>query len=193
VASDGFRRVRSSLALTPRGLVASESRDATQGGIRQTGRPLDLALIGPGTFRVSAPPNAVSAPPGVILSGAQRSRRTAETVETRDGAFMRDREGYLADRQGRRVAGIGGPIRIADDAVIAPDGVIRNGAQIAGRLPLPAGTTVRSGALESSSVDAIGETLAVLTAQRAFETAQKTLVAIDQTRDKAVNDVARLK
>ena len=71
--------------------------------------------------------------------------------------------------------------------------MVRNGAQIAGRLPLPAGTTVRSGALESSSVDAIGETLAVLTAQRAFETAQKTLVAIDQTREKAVNDVARLK
>jgi len=30
-------------------------------------------------------------------------------------------------------------------------------------------------------------------AQRAFETAQKTLVAIDQTREKAVNDVVRLK
>jgi flagellar basal-body rod protein FlgF len=168
VASDGFRRVRSSLALTPRGLVAHESQDSAQGGIRQTGRALDLALIGPGTFRVG-------------------------NVATRDGAFVRDRDGYLADRQGRRVAGIGGPIRLADDAVITPDGVIRNGAQIAGRLPLPAGTTVRSGALESSSVDAIGETLAVLTAQRAFETAQKTLVAIDQTRDKAVNDVARLK
>jgi flagellar basal body rod protein FlgG len=62
-----------------------------------------------------------------------------------------------------------------------------------GQLPLPAGTTVRSGALESSSVDSIGETLAILTAQRAFETAQKTLVAIDQTREKAVNDVVRLK
>jgi flagellar basal body rod protein FlgG len=168
VASDGFRRVRSTLALTPRGLVASESQDGAQGGIRQTGRPLDLALIGPGQFRVG-------------------------NVATRDGAFVRDRDGYLADRQGRRVAGIGGPIRLADDAVIGPDGVIRNGAVIAGRLPLPTGTTVRSGALESSGVDAIGETLAVLTAQRAFETAQKTLVAIDQTRDKAVNDVARLK
>ena len=33
---------------------------------------------------------------------------------------------------------------------------------------------VRSGALESSNVDAIGETLAILTAQRSFETAQKT-------------------
>jgi flagellar basal body rod protein FlgG len=52
---------------------------------------------------------------------------------------------------------------------------------------------VRSGALESSNVDAIGETLAILNAQRSFETAQKTFVAIDATRDKAVNDVGRLK
>jgi flagellar basal body rod protein FlgG len=70
---------------------------------------------------------------------------------------------------------------------------VRDDGRLVGRIPLPAGTRVRSGALESSSVDAIGETLAVLTAQRAFETAQKTLVAIDQTREKAVNDVVRLK
>ena len=89
--------------------------------------------------------------------------------------------------------GLAGPIRLSERAVIAADGAIRDGDRIVARLPLPAGTSVRSGALESSSVDAIGETLAVLTAQRAFETAQKTLVAIDQTREKAVNDVVRLK
>ena len=73
------------------------------------------------------------------------------------------------------------------------DGTIRDGGRVVGRLPLPPGTTVRTGALESSSVDAISETLSILTAQRAFETAQKTLLAIDQTRDKSVNDVVRLK
>ena len=168
VASDGFRRVRSSLALTGHGLVAHESPDAAQGGIRETGRTLDLALLGPGAF----------------LAGG---------VRTRDGAFVRDRDGYLADQQGRRVRGIDGPIRISESARVQPDGSIRAAGRLVGRLPLPAGTTVRSGALESSSVDAIGETLAVLTAQRAFETAQKTLVAIDQTREKAVDDVVRLK
>ena len=168
VASDGFRRVRSSLALTSRGLVARESPGNAQGGIRETGRALDLALLGPGAFRVGG-------------------------TETRNGAFIRDRDGFLADQQGRRVTGLHGPIRLAEGAAIGPDGAIRDGGRVIGRLPLPAGTTVRSGALESSSVDAIGETLAILTAQRAFETAQKTLVAIDQTREKAVNDVVRLK
>jgi flagellar basal-body rod protein FlgF len=167
-ASDGYRRVRSSLALTSHGLEARESPDHAQGGIRETGRALDLALLGPGTFHVGG-------------------------GETRNGAFIRDRDGFLADQQGRRVAGLRGAIRLPEGAAIGSDGGIRDGGRLVAQLPLPAGTAVRSGALESSSVDAIGETLAILTAQRAFETAQKTLVAIDQTREKAVNDVVRLK
>jgi flagellar basal body rod protein FlgG len=168
VASDGFRRVRSSITLTGQGLVARESPDNAQGGIRETGRTLDLALLGPGAFHVGG-------------------------SETRNGAFIRDRDGYLADQQGRRVEGRAGPIRLSENATVESNGTIRDGDRVVGRLPLPPGTTLRSGALESSSVDAIGETLAILTAQRAFETAQKTLVAIDQTREKAVNDVVRLK
>jgi flagellar basal-body rod protein FlgF len=167
-ATDGFRRVQSSLALTSGGLVATESPGSMQGGIRETGRPLDLALLGPGAFRVGA-------------------------TETRAGAFVRDRDGFLADRQGRRVHGLAGPLHFPEGAMVGPDGTIRDSGRMIGKLPLPAGTTVRSGALESSSVDSIGETLAILTAQRAFETAQKTLSAIDQTREKAVNDVVRLK
>lgn len=184
-ASDGFRRLRSELALSGHGLVARESPDTAQGGIRETGRTLDLALLGPGAFHVTS-----------VIPGAApeaRSRGTTSIVETRNGAFVRDRDGYLADQQGRRVQGAAGPIRLSEGATIGSDGSIRDDGRIVGRLPLPAGTTVRSGALESSSVDAIGETLAVLIAQRAFETAQKTLVAIDQTREKAVNDVGRLK
>jgi flagellar basal body rod protein FlgG len=212
VASDGFRRIHSSLTLTGHGLVTHESPDPSQGGIRETGRTLDLALIGPGTFKTTpvigpgASPvigagafrtssvTGVKASPVIPSAAPQaRSRGTATILETRNGAFIRDRNGYLADQTGRRVLGTSGPIRLSETARVQPDGTIRDAGRVVGRLPLPPGTTVRSGALESSSVDAIGETLAVLTAQRAFETAQKTLVAIDQTREKAVNDVVRLK
>ena len=168
VASDGFRRVRSTLALTDHGLAVRDFVDPAQGGVRETGQSFDLALIGPGAFRVG-------------------------DRYTRDGAFVLDRAGFLADRSGRRLQGVSGPIHASPDAAIGTDGTVRDGGRIVGRLALPAGTTVRSGALEVSSVDAIGETLSILTAQRAFETAQKTLSAIDQTRDKAVNDVVRLK
>jgi flagellar basal-body rod protein FlgF len=168
VASDGFRRVQSTLTLTSHGLEAREARLPVQGGIRETGRPFDLALLGPGAF--------------VVEGGA-----------TRNGAFVRDRAGVLSDGQGRRLLGRSGPVRVSAEATIGADGAVREDGRTVNRLVLPAGTSVRSGALESSSVDAIGETLAMLTAQRAFETAQKTLGAIDQTRDKAVNDVGRLK
>jgi flagellar basal-body rod protein FlgG len=168
VASDGFRRTRASVSLTSGGLVVRTAPVPDQGGIRETRRSFDLALAGPGTFRVG-------------------------DTRTRDGAFVRDRDGYLADGAGHRVLGAGGPIRLSAGATFASDGTIRDGDRIVGRIPLPAGTTLRSGALEASNVDAIGESLAILTSQRAFETAQKTFVAIDETREKSVNDVVRLK
>jgi flagellar basal body rod protein FlgG len=168
VASDGYRRIRSSLALTAGGLIERERTDPAQGGLRETGRALDLALLGPGSFRT----------PGGT---------------TRAGSFVLARDGLLTTRQGEPVLGRDGPIRVHASVTFDDDGTVRDGGRAVARLELPAGTRVRSGALESSGVDAIAETLAILTSQRAFETAQKTLVAIDQTREKAVNDVARLK
>ncbi|MGZ3509347.1 MAG: flagellar basal body rod C-terminal domain-containing protein [Vulcanimicrobiaceae bacterium] len=86
-------------------------------------------------------------------------------LHTRNGGFVRDRFGHLRDDRGREFVG----------THLAP------------------GASVRSGFLESSNVNAIGEMIDVLTAQRSFETAQKVVSAIDQTRDKASNELARLK
>jgi flagellar basal body rod protein FlgG len=44
-----------------------------------------------------------------------------------------------------------------------------------------------------SNVNTIGEMVDVLDAQRSFETAQKALASIDETRAKAANEVARLR
>jgi flagellar basal-body rod protein FlgG len=168
VSSDGYRRVSERLALTDRGIVTSTTVTHEQGAIRHTGRNLDLAMLGPGTFEVGG-------------------------RHTRDGSFVTDRFGYLTDSHGWRVQGVMGPIRIGADTRIAADGSVRNGGHVVNRIPLPEGTSLQSGALEASNVDAIGESIAILEAQRSFETAQKTLVAIDESRQKAVNDVVRLK
>lgn len=166
--SDGFRRFATHVALGPGGLRVSAAPANEQGAIRTTGRRFDLALLGPGAFRVG-------------------------DGTTRNGAFSRDREGWLVDDRGRHVRGACGALRLSAGATIAGDGTVRDGGRIVDRLPLPAGTHVQSGALETSTVNPIGETLAILTAQRAFETAQKTMLAIDGTREKAANDVGRLK
>jgi flagellar basal-body rod protein FlgG len=168
VSSDGFRRVATTLALDERGLRVRVTSTAEQGAIRRTNRALDVAIVGPGAFRVGG-------------------------EATRNGAFVRDREGYLADDRGRRVAGRCGPIRFPDGATIGSDGGVRTEAgRLIDRIPLPPGTRLETGALEASNVNAITESLDVLQAQRSFETAQKVLLAIDDTRNKAANDVGRV-
>lgn len=168
VSSDGYRKASARVALTGRGLVVTSRTVADQGGIRATGRSFDLALLGEGAFRVGA-------------------------GTTRSGAFTRDKEGWLVDDKGRRLHGACGSLRVSAEVRIAPDGSVHDRGRIVDRLPLPRGTRVLTGSLETNTVNAVDETLAILTAQRAFETAQKTLVAIDGTREKAVNDVERLK
>jgi len=107
---------------------------------------------------------------------------------------VRDRFGYLSNDRGERLRDAQGrAIRVSVDAEIERDGTVRDGARIAGRIPLPAGSSLQVGFLEAANVNAVGETLAILTAQRAFETAQKTFSAIDEVRQKNASDVARLK
>jgi flagellar basal body rod protein FlgG len=167
-ATDGYRKTLAEVGLTERGLSVGRRPSPEQGAVRTTGRRFDLTLLGEGTFRVGA---------GL----------------TRGGAFTRERDGLLVDDRGRALHGARGVLRVSPDATIGADGTVRDRGRVVDRIPLPPGTRILSGALETSTADAVGETLAILTAQRAFETAQKTLVAIDGTREKAVNDVARLK
>jgi flagellar basal body rod protein FlgG len=166
-SSNGFRTAVADVRLTPRGLAVATHASSEQGALRMTGRSFDLALLGPGAFHVG-------------------------NGTTRGGAFSRDREGWLVDDRGRRLHGACGALRVSADARIDGDGLVHDRGRVVDRLPLPAGTHLQSGALETSSVNAIDQTLAILTAQRAFETAQKTMLAIDATREKAANEIGRV-
>lgn len=84
---------------------------------------------------------------------------------TRSGSFTRDRSGEFRDDAGRVLV----------------------------RTSLARGSYVRSGFLESSNVDAAGEMVNVLEAERSFEAAQKVLSAIDQTAQRANAKMAELK
>lgn len=172
-STDGFRRSAVRGFLTASGVAVQRVRSAVQGPLRRTGRPYDLAIVGRGAFRM-------------------RDASGHMTV-TRSGAFTRDRFLRLVDDAGRVLMGTRGPLRVPDGATIDANGTVtRNGAAI-DRIALPDGSTIRTGFLEASNVDAIGEMIDVLTAQRSFETAQKVLSAIDQTRERANTQVAQLK
>jgi flagellar basal body rod protein FlgG len=158
-STGGFRKSAVSGYIGVSGLVMRRMQVEAEGPLRRTGRPFDLAIVGPGSFRVRDAQGRIAS--------------------TRDGAFVRDRFGHLIDAAGRMLLDGRRP------AVVAPD------AQV--RIPLPPGSSLRSGFLEGSNADAIGEMIDVMTAQRAFEAAQKVLTAIDGARERAVSQVAQVK
>ena len=172
-STGAFHRTLLRGTLGPGGISMLSSADQTQGALQRTGRPFDLAIAGKGTFRVQRPGGKLE--------------------ETRDGAFRRDRFDRLVDGSGRILLGSAGPIRVPDGARIESDGAVTLDGTFLNRISLPRGTTVRTGFLESSNVDAIGEMVDMLAAERSFETAQKVLSAIDQTRERAATQVGALK
>lgn len=89
-------------------------RDFSQGAVRTSGNPLDVAIDGEGFFVVTTP----------------RGERY-----TRQGTFSRDAEGYLVTAHGERVQGDGGDVRLGDgEAAIASDGTVSANGLSVGRL-----------------------------------------------------------
>ena len=173
VSSDGFHAVVARGRLTGHGVEIAQSSAPGQGVFRHTGRPFDFAIVGDGAFRLQDHRGRVSA--------------------TRDGAFERDRFGALRDAQGRVLLGLHGPLRVPGGATIDERGRVLLGGKQIDRIAAGRDATLRSGFLETSNVDAISEMVGVLTSQRSFESAEKTVAAIDAVRQKSSNDVARIK
>ena len=172
-SSDGFRKHVARGILTAAGAAVTETTTVEQGALRRTGRPLDWAIAGTGAFTV-------------VDHNGVRTR-------TRDGAFSLDRFGALRDDGGRRLMGQRGVLHMPEGATMEPDGAVLKDGVVVDGLPLPPGSTVQTGFLESSNVNAIGEMVDMLGAQRSFESAQKVMTAIDSANQKASNDLARLK
>ncbi len=173
VSTDGFRKALARGALTQRGVEIQRTTSPEHGALRRTGEPFDLAIVGGGCFRVQG--------------------SSGNVTGTRDGHFSRDRDGVLRDVEGRALLGLHGRLRVPDGAEIDERGrVMLSGRQL-DRIPVDPGATVRTGFLECADVNAVQEMVTVLSAQRAFESEEKVAGAIDQARQKAANDVARVR
>ena len=173
VSSDGFRKAIARGVLTPSGARILAERSSEHGGLRRTGRDFDLAIVGDGAFRVRGTDGAIST--------------------TRNGAFTRAFDGSLRNDADATLLGLHGPVRIPEGAAIQSDGRVMLAGKQIDRIIVGAGASVRTGFLESANVNAIDEMVHVLAAQRSFESAEKVVSAIDQTRQKASNELARLK
>lgn len=171
VSTDGFTPVVAHGFLTAAGARVAAETQRAQGALHQTGRELDVAIVGNGGFRLRA--------------------RDGRIVVTRAGAFTRGSDGTLRDAAGRTLLGRHGALRFAGDARFDQRGRVVARGRIFDALPLPTESRVESGFLEGAGVNAIGEMIDVMAAQRAFESAQKVVASIDGTRQKSA-EAARI-
>jgi flagellar basal-body rod protein FlgF len=179
-------------------LDAGVARDFSQGSLKQTGAPLDVAIQGDGFFRISTP-------------NGERY--------TRDGRFSMDGQGRLVTSSGQPVQGDGGDITIdptKGPVKIAADGTVSQGTGILGKIsvvgfaslsglskdgdglyrndsnlqPTPSSSAeLRQGMVETSNVNAISQITHLIQVQRAYE-AISQMVA--QTGDLSKTTVDRL-
>ena len=181
--------------------------DHTAGAITKTGNPLDLALEGPGFFKV----------------------QTEQGIRyTRTGNFSLDKAGRLMSQDGNPILGendrpveidtTGGQITIDSNANISigrglenvPVGkltlvefddtssLVKEGNGIfrmtdPNRAELPAQKTrVRQGFVEASNVNAIKEMTDMISTMRIFEAYQKMITAIDNVDSQAISNIGRV-
>lgn len=172
VSTDGFRRVGARGFLTAVGVAIRREPTHDHGALRHTGRDLDLSILGDGAFRVRDASGRVQ--------------------ETREGAFVRERDGTLRDAAGRVLLGEHGAFHVPSGARIDEHGRATIDGRCVDALAIGPESRVQSGFLETSGVDAIGEMIDVLAAERSFESAQKVVTAIDASRQKSA-EAARVR
>ncbi len=173
--------------------------DFSEGKIRETGNPLDVAIHGDGFFVVSY--------------------RGGEAY-TRAGNFLLSSEGELVTLDGFKVQGERGPIIIEGKQVeIGEDGSIYVDGELVDRLKIvdfpdrenlrkigynlftynganlpqtPNEYMIKQGALEYPNVNIVKEMVSILEATRIYETNQKMLRMQDETLGRAITELGRV-
>lgn len=166
-------------------VVGSVFTDLSQGPVRQTGNPLDLAIEGEGFFGV----------------------RTPEGVRyTRKGTFSLDREGFLVTEEGYRVLDRNGNEIVIEGSsvVVDPEGnlyvdgelvatigvwVLENPRKVGFDLfvgnPSPANDfSIRQGFVEMSNVNGILEMVRIIETSRAHEVYSRLIQALDEVQER---------
>jgi flagellar basal-body rod protein FlgG len=176
-------------------------RDFTQGAVRSSGNPLDVAITGEGFFAVATP----------------RGERY-----TRQGSFTLDGEGYLVTQHGERVQGDGGDIRVGEgDIAIGDDGSITADGLAVGRIkvvsfganpqlvpegaslfapmrgvtPAPVDATavhLQTSAIEASNVDAVASMVELVEVSRGFESYMRAMQRLDEVAQRSINEVGKV-
>lgn len=172
--------------------------DFSSGAIASTGRDLDVAIEGRGFFEIET----------------ERGMRY-----TRNGGFQRRSDGTLVTTDGLPVMGDGGPITLGTGAVsVSPDGTVKSGTAIVGRLrvvdfeserdliresgsrfraltgaePVDVEPKVIGGALEQSNVSIVDRMASLTELSRGFEALQKGVsILMNDLDSRVISELGR--
>ncbi|MBO5208363.1 MAG: flagellar basal-body rod protein FlgF [Lachnospiraceae bacterium] len=179
--------------------------DYSEGGLKETGNVLDLAIAGNGFFTIEY---------------TNKAGETS-TMYTRDGNFTMDSKGYLVTQDGDYVLGGRGKrikLNTAETVSIDTAGNIYQAGANVGTLKITdfedynylerygenyfqavegaeetdAETEIRSGYLEMANISVVTEMVNMITIQRQYEANQKLITTYDSTLENAVNQTGRV-
>lgn len=179
--------------------------DYSEGPIKETGNPLDLAISDRGFF---------------VVEYTNKAGETS-TKYTRDGNFTMNLQGYLVTQDGDFVLDQNGRrIRMETELPVSIDrngNITQNGAMVAtigltdfedydylerfgenyfqtieGAEEIEPASQVYAGYLEMSNISVVTEMVNMITLQRQYESNQKVITTYDDTLDQAVSQIGRL-
>ena len=199
VSTEGYKgdRIAARLSADRQAPLPDQTLDLRQGNLKDTGRPLDLAIAGDAFLVVST----------------DKGERL-----TRGGSLTLDPSGILVDQHGDPVLGTGGPIAISGkDVLIDGDGAITVDGASAGMLRLvtasdltkvtkeglghfSAGSAlggagqsrIRQGVLEEANVDAVTGMVDLISIQRAWATNTEAMKAMDSVLATVTGDIGKV-
>jgi flagellar basal-body rod protein FlgG len=195
--------------------LSDQKTDFSQGALKVTGNPLDLAIQGEGFFKV-------------------QNQQTGDTYYTRNGNYLLNSEGQIVDGNGNYLLAGGGPVTLPSTGSVQIDqsGNIRVGEQSVGTIDLVgfdnpedlkkvganlytmenpaeiafnAGVpevqegeesarirgSIQQGYLESSNVEVVTEMVSMIEVQRSFEAYQKVMTSTQQMDQKLITSVGK--
>lgn len=177
--------------------IDEERIDFRQGGIIQTGNPLDLAIQGPGFFKVRTPAGDFYTRQGKFQLAASGQ------IVTAGGAVVLGENGPLAvNEQGKVVINKGGQVFVGDRQVgkilvveldNSQDLEKRGNALLQMRAGVQAqeraarNSSVYQGGVEQSNVSVVGSMVQMIETLRTFEACQKVMSSTNDEDIKLIN------
>ena len=203
--SEGYRLAKRTGVHNPGVKIGEGYTDFSQGPLKTTENPYDLALTDKGFFAVEF----------------TNKQGDTSVKYTRDGNFTLNESGELVTQDGDRVLGTDGqPVKIdplKDTQINVQGQVIQDGSVVAtirvtdfedynylqrygenyfepidGATEKDAAAKVYAGYLETSNISVVTEMVNMITVSRAYETTQKVITTYDGTLDIAANQLGKV-